>query len=105
MATARKPSRTATTEWRKTRDYVRRNARREGVETCPICGTRLNWDRGQQPNSAEVDHIIPHSLGGSDHPTNLRIVCRTCNQSRGNGAAPKPKRVQSSAPLVVSRRH
>ncbi|MGH9252819.1 MAG: HNH endonuclease [Acidimicrobiales bacterium] len=29
-----------------------------------------------------VDHIIPVSEGGTDHPSNLRPACRECNSSR-----------------------
>ncbi len=101
----RKPSRTATTEWRNIARYVKKTARDEGQETCPFCGVRLNWERGQRPNSAEVDHIVPHSQGGTDNVSNLRVVCRHCNQSRGNRMAPKPRVVQGAAPLKVSRQH
>jgi hypothetical protein len=32
----------------------------------------------------EVDHIVPWSAGGSDHPVNLRTLCKDCNQTRSN---------------------
>lgn len=32
----------------------------------------------------EIDHIIPWSAGGSDHPVNLRTLCQGCNQVRSN---------------------
>lgn len=32
----------------------------------------------------EVDHIVPWISGGSDHPVNLRTLCRECNQERSN---------------------
>lgn len=28
----------------------------------------------------EIDHRIPKSLGGSNHSSNLRVLCRSCNQ-------------------------
>lgn len=31
-----------------------------------------------------LDHIVPWSAGGSDHPTNLRTLCWTCNEARSN---------------------
>jgi hypothetical protein len=34
-----------------------------------------------------VDHILPVSRGGSDHPSNLRTLCQTCNLGRGNAQA------------------
>ena len=33
--------------------------------------------------SLTLDHVIPHSLGGSNEPTNLLTACETCNKSRG----------------------
>ena len=32
----------------------------------------------------EVDHILPRSKGGSDHPDNLQLLCTHCNKSKGN---------------------
>ena len=32
----------------------------------------------------QFDHILPVSKGGNDEPENLRILCMTCNSSRGN---------------------
>ncbi len=32
----------------------------------------------------QFDHILPVSKGGNDEPENLRILCATCNSSRGN---------------------
>ncbi len=40
--------------------------------TCAICG------RG----AAEVDHIVPITEGGTDHPANLRSLCSTCHQQQ-----------------------
>jgi len=30
------------------------------------------------------DHVIPHAQGGSDHPSNLKLAHRECNEVRGN---------------------
>lgn len=32
----------------------------------------------------DVDHILPRSRGGSDHPDNLQLLCSGCNRSKGN---------------------
>ena len=32
--------------------------------------------------AVDLDHVIPKSLGGSDHPTNLRAVCRSCHDKK-----------------------
>ena len=31
----------------------------------------------------EVDHILPRSKGGTDHPDNLQLLCSACNRSKG----------------------
>ena len=31
----------------------------------------------------EVDHILPQSKGGTDHPDNLQLLCSGCNRSKG----------------------
>lgn len=38
---------------------------------CQNCGTK---------RSLEIDHMKPRSLGGNDLITNLRVLCRNCNQ-------------------------
>jgi 5-methylcytosine-specific restriction endonuclease McrA len=40
---------------------------------CAYCGREANT----------VDHIIPVSLGGDMHPTNLVAACRPCNSAKG----------------------
>ena len=78
-------SRTGTTAWRRTRALAIRYARRDGIENCPICGTRLDFDQPQTPASAEADHLIPYSKGGRDVISNVQIICRRCKQRKGDG--------------------
>ena len=32
----------------------------------------------------EVDHIVPQSRGGTDHPDNLQLLCAYCNRTKGD---------------------
>lgn len=74
-------SRTSTARWKR---IVRQVRERDAHLThCPLCRTGLDWLYGQRPNSAEVDHIIPHAQGGADTAENARVICRLCNQRRG----------------------
>lgn len=85
-------SRTGTTKWLHLAARAKHRAQATGLTHCPLCGTLLNYSVGRTPASAEADHIIPHSLGGADTLDNLRIICRRCNQSRGNGLHPRARR-------------
>ena len=34
----------------------------------------------------DVDHVVPRRYGGTDHPTNLQLLCRSCNTKKGTGS-------------------
>jgi 5-methylcytosine-specific restriction endonuclease McrA len=40
----------------------------------PCCNRRENLT---------IDHIVPLSKGGSDHISNLQLLCRACNLAKG----------------------
>lgn len=96
-------SRTGTTHWLKLAAQAKHLAQVQGQTQCPWCDTRLNYHRGLLPNSAEPDHIIPHAQGGRDTLDNLRIICRRCNQSKGDKAKPKRATILRHKPLRTSR--
>jgi len=76
-------SRTGTARWKHLRRQALRDAQHRGQTHCLLCPALLDYEVGRIPNSAEADHILPHSRGGQDTLDNIRIICRHCNQSRG----------------------
>ena len=80
-------SRTSTKEHKQFRKQVLARAQAMGITHCPACGVKLQYhnDGQRKPNSAEADHIIPASLGGTNHADNGRVLCAKCNSRRGNG--------------------
>lgn len=54
--------------------YARDGATLDGAR-CAWCN-RITQD-------PTIDHLIPLSHGGSNHPSNLVTSCRTCNATRG----------------------
>lgn len=90
-------SRTGTAQWKAIVKEVRERELDNGLTNCPLCGTGLDWLYSKRPNSAEVDHIIPHAQGGEDSANNARVICRHCNQSRGG----KEGRAKQAAPKRI----
>jgi 5-methylcytosine-specific restriction endonuclease McrA len=39
-------------------------------------------DEPYEPNSKELDHMIPLNAGGTHTIGNVRIICRSCNRQR-----------------------
>lgn len=54
-----------------------------GQRRC-YCGVQLNWTGNRGRNAASFEHLIPKSQGGTRHKQNGIIVCRKCNNDRGN---------------------
>lgn len=62
-------------------------AYQNGVYRCPCCDVQLVWKanvENVQKNLATVDHIVPQSIGGADASDNMFVMCRKCNERRGN---------------------
>ena len=45
---------------------------------CNACGTQFDKQH------LTFDHIIPRSKGGTDHISNLQLLCGNCNSTKGN---------------------
>lgn len=52
----------------------------EGTEYCWRCGTQKELTRC---------HIVPHSLGGDDVPSNFVLLCRQCHEENPNVSDPE----------------
>lgn len=55
--------------------WVRSAIRERDGHACLFCRHR---------HKLVLDHIVPWSAGGSDDPTNLRLLCWWCNEDRSN---------------------
>ncbi len=51
--------------------------------TCVICRKDISGLRNLGIKQA-IDHIVPISLFGNNDVTNLQILCRNCNEEKGN---------------------
>jgi 5-methylcytosine-specific restriction endonuclease McrA len=97
-------NRTATAIHKRMRDLAINTARAEGQQICLECGCWIDWEHSSQPNSPEADEIIPYVTTGhtSTDPANWRVICRTCNRSKGGklGASrstqSNPHRIETS---------
>ena len=59
---------------------VYRAEREAGLgKPCPYCSETM--DRIRSPSR---DHVHPRSKGGSDHPSNILIVCKFCNNDKAD---------------------
>lgn len=51
---------------------------------CKICGVKVQKDFIYRDDAAELDHIVPVSLGGPHSYSNTQTACRKCNQEKSN---------------------
>jgi hypothetical protein len=66
-----KPQRVLPSDWASIKQAV---AERDGW-ICAYCG--------DISGPFEIDHVIPYSRGGENHPNNLCVACKPCNRSKG----------------------
>src|ERR1700685_4273181 len=61
--------------------------------TCQMCGAVAGephpHDSGRKTR-LQIGHIVDKSMGGSDHPSNLRAVCSLCNEGARNLTLDRP---------------
>lgn len=57
---------------------IRRTLLADANGRCTICGVKLTTD------DMHVDHILPLSEGGSNHPLNLQATCEPCNLGKSD---------------------
>ncbi|PKM01447.1 MAG: hypothetical protein CVV16_14525, partial [Gammaproteobacteria bacterium HGW-Gammaproteobacteria-6] len=65
---------------------------------CEYCGKQTQTDEPFKPDSAEGDHFIPQSKGGTTTDDNLVNACRECNGSGGKGDKLPGSEFQPTAP-------
>lgn len=61
---------------------IKRAAMQRAGHRCQFCGSSARDESGAQ--YLEYDHIIPWSQGGPSTLENCQILCRACNQRKGN---------------------
>jgi 5-methylcytosine-specific restriction endonuclease McrA len=57
-------------------------------ETCQCCGEKVKFGGNTvspfcKVRSGHIDHIFPRSRGGRNADSNLRLLCISCNASKG----------------------
>lgn len=66
---------------------IRRQIYERDRGVCQECRARVvrfgNTCSPFQPPPAAVDHILPRSRGGQNDERNLRLLCISCNASKG----------------------
>lgn len=68
-------SRSADARWRRlTKQILKRDNHQCQIRYVGICTGR----------ATEVDHIIPVTQGGTDHPSNLQAACRECHLAKSS---------------------
>ena len=60
------------------------------------CDLSVDWSEAEEycwrcgsPKELVRCHIVPHSLGGADEPSNFVVLCRPCHEENPNVADPE----------------
>ena len=54
--------------------------------SCPQCWEMMTPSNENIRSSATIEHIVRQKDGGTNSPSNLIIICKSCNIARGNTA-------------------
>ena len=65
--------------------------------TCYLCGLKC------MPHEIHIDHVTPVAKGGDNHPTNLRVTCRTCNLRKSDSMPDDPPRIAIRIQRTIDR--
>ena len=80
----------STTRRRKIPDAVRAAVYERDAGMCQSCGIEVKIGKDDKydndPNLAEIDHIIEVADGGTNHPQNLQLLCFSCNRKKAGEA-------------------
>jgi len=66
----------------------------DSVQTCVYCGTVAG--------PFQLDHVVPRSRGGPNHPRNLIDSCAKCNGEKGNRLPSEWLGAENVPPLVAA---
>ena len=66
-----------------TKAYYRTRASEAQNHRCCYCGVAM-LNQPERKTSITLEHVVPRSMGGMEHPYNYAAACRRCNTSRGN---------------------
>jgi hypothetical protein len=70
--------------------------------TCQMCGAAAGephpYDVGRKTR-LHIGHIVDKSMGGSDDPSNLRVICSVCNEGAANLTLERPSAAKLMAQI------
>lgn len=62
--------------------WLRKALIRRESGSCAICNRDLTGVIANDVDTA-IDHLVPLNMGGTNDPTNLQLLCKTCNTKKG----------------------
>lgn len=63
---------------------IRNMLSRQQAGLCLYCLRKTQIDKQWHPLFRTLDHVIPKTLGGRSHISNLVVACRECNHDFGS---------------------